>query len=254
MSIIRRKYEGIASHDHGNLVDTVTNSCCKLFSEIIRLSSGDYSLMVFEGEGTTWRHEVHPLYKSNRPDTPAGVLECVDSIKRNLDKMSLKWVAIDNKEADDVIASVAYQIGSRAKNTHIMVVSGDKDMCQLINNNVTIFHPFTKSFIDSKALFAKFKVSVEQFTTYQALMGDSSDCIPGGKGIGPKTAQLLINKYGTINNMLNIAANGEINDKALILLLKSIEQVKLSYELVVLQKNIMCGLTLDELIVAPDLI
>jgi len=156
--------------------------------------------VVFDSEGKTFRHEKFEQYKAQRPGMPDGLSMQLPVILHALDLMGIKRLAAPGFEADDVIATLARRFG----NEHaIQIVSGDKDLLALVSDNVHVIRPGKNSVLefelDPAALEAHMELRADQITDYLSLVGDTSDNVPGVRGIGEKTALELIKRFGTLD-------------------------------------------------------
>ncbi len=158
-------------------------------------------VVVFDAKRQNFRNEIYPAYKTNRKEVPAELIPQFSLIRQACDALNVPWVEKEGYEADDLIASyaqIAKNQGMRAR-----VISADKDLMQLINDNTTMYDPMKKKEITPQEVIQKFGVPPTQVVEVQALMGDSTDNIPGATGIGPKTATQLIQQFQTIENLYN---------------------------------------------------
>ena len=136
-------------------------------------------------------------YKQNRKSADPILAKQFEYIYKSIEALNIKSIKVIGYEADDIISTLTYILH---KEHEIIIASSDKDMNQLlVYQNVKIYNPAKKCFFDADDCFNKFQVSPKNFTFYQAFVGDSSDNIQGIKGVGPKTAVKLINKYETIH-------------------------------------------------------
>ena len=203
----------------------------------------DYVVFTLDSkEKETFRKEIFPEYKANRKeideDLKIQLPIAIDLIK----DMNFKMLEIPGFESDDLIASLA-TLASK-KGIKVKIVSHDKDMYQLINDNIVIFDPIKKQEITKKECLEKFEVLPENFIDFQALVGDSADNIPGVKGVGVKTAAKLINEYKTLENIYqNIdKIKGALQKK----LIENKENAFLSRKLVTLKKDLFDDINLEE--------
>ncbi|NPA30321.1 MAG: DNA polymerase I [Epsilonproteobacteria bacterium] len=158
----------------------------------------DYLLFALDAPGPSFRQEIDPQYKANRPEAPEELKAQLPVAIGWIEKMGLAKMAKEGYEADDIIASMVRC--AKERGLKVRIVSHDKDLYQLIDDGrVVLFDPLKKVEIDEKAAFEKYGIHPRQFTDYQALIGDSSDNVPGVKGIGPKTAVKLLTQFGSLD-------------------------------------------------------
>ncbi len=168
----------------------------------------DYLVFALDSKGDTFRNELFDQYKANRQEVPEELLKQLPIAIEWIEKMGFKTASKVGFEADDIIASIA--IDARQKDLEVRIVSHDKDLYQLIDDDsIYLFDPIKKSIINEKSCIEKYGVTPKQFIDYQALIGDSADNIPGVKGIGAKTAEALIKEFGTLDNIYNNLENIE---------------------------------------------
>ena len=156
--------------------------------------------VIFDSARKTFRNEIYSEYKANRSEAPDDLAPQFEYIRKSVLAFNLPSVDLINYEADDLIATYVDQIlkiGAK-----VTIVSSDKDLMQLYKKDVRIFDPMKNKFINEEDVIKKFGVDASKVIDVQALAGDSSDNVPGVPGIGVKTAAELINKYGTLENLL----------------------------------------------------
>jgi len=169
--------------------------------KLIEDAKPEYLAVIFDLPGPTFRNEIYKEYKANRVEPPEDLVPQFSYIGKLVDALNIKKYDRDGYEADDIIATIAKRC-ERA-GLEVVIVSGDKDMCQLISDRIKMLDTMKGSeLIDSKKVEEKWGVPPDKFTELQGLMGDSSDNIPGIPGIGPKTASKLISQFGSIENLL----------------------------------------------------
>lgn len=168
----------------------------------------DYLVFALDSKGKTFRSDIYEEYKSHRPDSPDDLKAQLPVAIEFIKKMGFVTAAEVGYEADDIIASLAYD-GAK-KGLNVRIVSHDKDLYQLIGENIFMFDPMKKKIVSRDDCFSKYGVYPEQFTCYQSLLGDSADNVPGVKGVGAKTAMALIQQF---DNLDNIYANMENIEK-----------------------------------------
>jgi DNA polymerase-1 len=196
----------------------------------------DYIVFALDAKGNTFRNELYDNYKAHRPDVPEDLLKQLPIAISWIELMGFKTAIRTGFEADDIVASIAHD--AKLKGLEVRIVSHDKDLYQLIEdeNSVYLFDPTKRVVINEAQCLEKYGVHPFQFTDYQSLLGDSADNIPGVKGIGAKTAEALIQQFGSLEN---IYANLENIDKkrTVQLLVDGKEMAFLSKQLVTLSKD-----------------
>ena len=160
----------------------------------------DYLVFALDAKGDTFRNELYDKYKANRPDVPEDLLKQLPLAIDWIEKMGFETAMKTGFEADDIVASIATD--AKRKGYEVRIVSHDKDLYQLIDDDmVYLFDPIKKTKINEDKCFLKYGVKPSQFIDYQSLLGDSADNVPGVKGVGAKTAQALIQEYGSLDKI-----------------------------------------------------
>jgi DNA polymerase I len=193
--------------------------------------------VVFDAPGKTFRDELFAEYKAHRPPMPDDLRSQVQPLVDAVQALGLPLLRIQGVEADDVIGTLAQR--AAAAGMHVLISTGDKDMAQLVNEQITLVNTMTNSSLDRAGVKLKFDVYPEQIVDYLALVGDSSDNIPGVPKVGPKTAAKWLNEYRTLDNLL--AHQDRIEGKVGESLRASGAELALSRELA----QIRCDLELD---------
>ena len=165
--------------------------------------------VIFDSARKNFRNEIYKDYKANRSETPDDLVPQFEYIRKAVQAFNLPSIEQLNYEADDLIATYAKQI--RNLGAKVTIISSDKDLMQLVSKNIRLFDPMKSKVIGEKEVMEKFGVKPQQVIDVQSLVGDSSDNVPGVPGIGVKTAAELINKYKTLDRLLDKA--GEIPQK-----------------------------------------
>ncbi|WP_415315058.1 DNA polymerase I [Candidatus Pelagibacter sp. Uisw_137] len=188
-------------------VGAVSGFCSMLFKLLEDSKSNEnlqkptHFAVIFDAARKTFRNEIYSDYKANRSEAPDDLAPQFEYIRKSVVAFNLPSVDLPNYEADDLIATYVEQI--LAKGAKVTIVSSDKDLMQLYRKDVRIFDPMKNKFITSEDIVTKFGVGPEKVIDVQSLAGDSSDNVPGVPGIGVKTAAELINKYGTLEKLLD---------------------------------------------------
>lgn len=155
--------------------------------------------VAFDARGPNFRHQLYPAYKANRPGMPDDLACQIPYIKEIVAAYRITALEQTGFEADDLIAAAARRLGS--KQQPVVIVSGDKDLLQLVNESVTLWDPMSDKIMDPAAVEQKYQVPPDRLLDYFALIGDSSDNVPGVPGVGPKTAAKLIGQFGSLDEM-----------------------------------------------------
>ena len=201
--------------------------------------------VIFDSARKNFRNEIYSDYKANRSDAPEDLIPQFDFIRKSVLAFNLPSIELLNYEADDLIATYVEQIllaGAKAT-----IVSSDKDLMQLYKKDVRIYDPMKNKFISEEDVKNKFGVKPNKVIDVQSLAGDSSDNVPGVPGIGVKTAAELINKYGTLEKLLEKA--GEIKqNKRRETIIENKDKAIVSKKLVTLKKDVPVKDSLEDFI------
>ena len=214
-----------------------------MLNRIISEYSPKYLLMIFDAKGKTFRHEIYSQYKANRNSMPNELSEQTGVIIELVKAYGIKVIQESGVEADDVIASVAKQI--KIEKSQIIISSGDKDLAQLVCNDVVLMNNFDSKILDHDGVIDKFGVKPNQIFDYLCLVGDTSDNIPGVPKVGPKTAVSLLAKYKNLDNI--IANSSELKGKLKENIESSIETIELAKKLVRLKDDLELSIQPSEL-------
>ena len=203
----------------------------------------EYMGVVFDAKGKTFRHDLYEDYKATRPPMPDDLKRQIEPLHEIVKAMGFKLIIEPGVEADDVIGTLTRQAAK--KNLPMVVSTGDKDMAQLVDDNVTLINTMSNTVMNRDTVEEKFGVKPEQIIDYLALMGDTSDNIPGVPKVGPKTAAKWLQQYGSLDNL--IAHADEIKGKVGESLRASLEQLPLSRELTTIRDDLKLDFSLDDL-------
>jgi len=158
-----------------------------------------YMGVVFDAPGKTFRDELFAEYKANRPSMPEDLAPQIAPLKEVVEAMGLPLIEVGGVEADDVIGTLAQR--GRAAGLSLLISTSDKDMAQLVNGDVTLLNTMSNTVLDHNGVVEKFGVAPALIIDYLALVGDSSDNIPGVPKVGPKTAAKWLNEYGSLEGV-----------------------------------------------------
>ncbi len=170
-----------------------------ILRRLIKERDPQYLAVAFDTKGPVFRHQLYAKYKANRPPMPEDLVPQIPYIREMVAAYRILSLEQDDQEADDLIASVTRKMVDQGY--RVVIVSGDKDLLQLVSPSVTLWDPMNDRVMDEEAVVQKYGVSPSQLLDYFALTGDSSDNIPGVPGIGPKSAQKLIAEHGTLEHL-----------------------------------------------------
>jgi DNA polymerase-1 len=199
--------------------------------------------VVFDAKGKSFRNEIYKDYKANRPPMPDELRSQIEPIHNIIRLMGLPILVVDHVEADDVIGTLATQ--ATAKKMDVLVSTGDKDMAQLVTPHGTLINTMTDTLLDGPGVEEKFGVRADQIIDYLALVGDTSDNIPGVPKCGPKTAVKWLQAFESLNGVM---ANAEsVKGKVGEYLRDSLEFLPMSYELATIKKDLELEYSVDEL-------
>jgi DNA polymerase-1 len=214
-----------------------------MINKLVREQPDAHVGIVFDAPGKTFRDEIYKEYKATRPPMPDELRSQVQPILDAVELMGLPLLRIEGVEADDVIGTLCHTAADKGLN--VLVSTGDKDLAQLVNDNVTLINTMNDSVMDRDAVKMKFDVFPEQIIDYLSLVGDSSDNIPGVPKVGPKTAARWLNDYDTADKLIERAE--EIKGKIGESLRDNIDNLKLSRELATIKCDVDLPVTIDEL-------
>jgi len=219
----------------------VSGFCSMLFKLLEDSRSDDstykptHFAVIFDSARKNFRNDIYSEYKANRTEAPEDLAPQFEYIRKSVTAFNLPSVELINYEADDLIATYTEQI--LEKDAKVTIVSSDKDLMQLYKKNVRLYDPMKNKFITSKDVIDKFGVDPQKVVDVQSLAGDSSDNVPGVPGIGVKTAAELINKYGTLEKVLNKAHEIKQN-KRRETIIENKDKAIISKKLVTLKKDV----------------
>ena len=176
---------------------------CNMIWRLIAETKTDSLAVIFDTASKTFRNEIYKEYKANRSEAPEDLVPQFSLIREATKAFNIPYIELAGYEADDIIATYASQASSEG--WEVDIISSDKDLMQLVKDNVKMIDPMKMITIDKEQVFKKFGVYPDRVIDVQALAGDSTDNIPGVPGIGIKTAAELINHYGDLESLLTRA-------------------------------------------------
>ncbi len=209
-----------------------------MLKKLVEEYQPEHMAVVFDAKGKTFRNDLYKEYKANRPPMPDDLRSQIQPLHDLVDALGYPKLVVEGVEADDVIGTLAQQ--AEAKGMNVLISTGDKDMAQLVTDKVTLINTMNNSRMNPEGVVDKFGVKAEQIIDYLALIGDTSDNIPGVPKVGPKTAVKWLTQYGSMDEIISHA--DDIKGKVGESLRECLEQLPLSYKLA----TIVCDVKLDK--------
>ncbi|WP_322803418.1 DNA polymerase I [Vibrio alfacsensis] len=244
-------YPGTMSN--GEIPTNAVYGVVNMLRSMMRQFASDRIAVVFDAKGKTFRDDMYPEYKANRPPMPDDLRCQIEPLHNVIRAMGLPLICIPGVEADDVIGTLAYQASQQGM--PVLISTGDKDMAQLVDDNITLINTMTNVVMDREGVIEKFGIPPELIIDYLALMGDKVDNIPGVPGVGDKTATALLQGIGSLTklyeNLDDIAALGFRGSKTMAKkLVDNKDNAMLSYELATIKLDVELEETPESLLKA----
>ncbi|TXJ08396.1 MAG: DNA polymerase I [Acinetobacter sp.] len=211
--------------------------------KLMRRVQPTHMAVIFDTPEPTFRHELSPIYKGDRPSMPEELAEQIPYLHALIRALGIPLYSLAGVEADDIIGTLTHR--ALAEGHQVLISTGDKDMAQLVNPHVTLEDSFKERTLDEAGVFEKFGVHPHQIVDYLTLMGDASDGIMGVPGVGAKTAAKLLNEYGSLQNILANADNikGKVGQN----LKNHQDNIKVDHQLATIITGLDLSLTWDDL-------
>ena len=211
--------------------------------------------VVFDAKGKTFRDELFEQYKSHRPPMPDELRSQIQPLHAIIKALGIPLISVEGVEADDVIGTLAVQAAKEGK--HVLISTGDKDMAQLVNDHIMLINTMNNTLLDREGVIEKYGIPPELVIDWLALQGDSSDNIPGVKGVGEKTALALLQGIGSIKTIYeNLDKVAELSFRGAKTfapkLLSEKEMADLSYLLATIKTDVELDVTHDQLTTSPQ--
>ncbi len=221
-----------------------------MLRSMLRQFSTEHIAVIFDAKGKTFRDDMFPEYKANRPPMPDDLRGQIEPLHAVIKAMGLPLISISGVEADDVIGTLATQASQQGM--PVLISTGDKDMAQLVDQNITLINTMTDVVMDPAGVVDKFGIGPELIIDYLALMGDKVDNIPGVPGVGEKTAKALLTGIGGLDalydNLDDIAPLGFRGSKTMAKkLLDNKDAAYMSYKLATIKLDVELDVKPDEL-------
>lgn len=209
-----------------------------MLKKLLKDYDPEHVAVVFDPKGKTFRSDMYPEYKANRKTMPDELRVQIQPLFTAIQAMGLPLIIIEGVEADDVIGTMARQAEREGLET--LISTGDKDLAQLVNDKITLVNTMSDKTLDRAGVIEKFGVAPEQIIDYLALVGDTSDNIPGIPKVGPKTAEKWLKEYTSLDNI--VQNSHEIKGKVGENLRENLELLKLSKDLVTIKTDVKMDL------------
>jgi DNA polymerase I len=222
-----------------NAVYGFTNMLLK----IIREKRPDAVVVAFDSPVPTARHRMYEAYKAQRPETPGDLVLQLPYIRKMVSAFQIPIFELPGYEADDIIATIARKAASEG--TDVFIVTGDKDMLQLVNDRIKMYDPMKDRIFDSAAVKERYGVEPARIPEFMALTGDAVDNIPGIKGVGEKTAKELLIQFESIEDLLQNHQRIK-KDRVRALVAENADSVRLSEKLAILDPSVPVDMNMDE--------
>ncbi len=227
-----------------NAIHGVTNMLRKL----IEVHKTEYFTVVFDAPGKTFRNDMYDQYKANRPPMPDDLRVQIEPLHNLIKAMGIPLIMESGVEADDVLGALAQDAVKSGFN--VVISTGDKDMAQLVTDNITLENTMSNTTMNIEGVIEKFGVKPEQIIDYLALMGDTADNIPGVPKVGPKTAAKWLGIYETLDNLIENAdkIKGKVGES----LRANLDQLPLSRDLTTIKCDLGLNYSIDDLKCQPQ--
>lgn len=236
-NLIRRIHAAIPAGDKSQIIEQTITSTHQSLSRALKQHSPTHALCAFECEGPTWRHELFPDYKKDRPAMPEELNEIFARLQREISENGIMTIHIAAMEADDVIASAA--VKAAAQGAAVTILSTDTGQAQLLRPGITQYNHFKQEPITEQSIQTRFSVKATQLNDYMAMVGDKSHSLPGVPGIGAKTAARLLETYSGLDEILSAA--DEIGGRAGESLAENQDSARLVRKLLELRTDVGLG-------------
>ncbi|MDE0285737.1 MAG: DNA polymerase I [Gammaproteobacteria bacterium] len=219
-----------------------------MLRKLLKEEQPDYFAVVFDAKGKSFRNDLYPEYKANRPPAPPDLVAQIEPLHEIIRALGVPLLLIDNVEADDVIATLAVQAAGAGLQT--LVSTGDKDLAQIVNDDIHLINTMNNTRFDRAGVVEKYGVPPERIVDYLALIGDTSDNVPGIPKVGPKTAVKWLTEHGSLDEIVARADSfpGKVGEY----LRENLDRIPLSKELVTLKTDLELPVAPERLLIADQ--
>ncbi len=253
-AILHRSYHAMPRFEvNGRLVNAIYGFISILFHNIHKFEP-EYLAVAFDVKGKTFRDEIFDEYKAKRVHPPQEFYDQIPDVHEFVKTMEIPLLTKEGYEADDIIGTISRRINGDLGEGEIIIVTGDQDTLQLVDHRTKVAMPamgmIKETVYDTSAVIGKFGLAPEKIIDYKALSGDSSDNIPGVRGIGPKTAAELLREFGSVEKIYKYLDKSQENDKIkpriTQLLLDNRKEAFMSKELATIKTDVMLDFKLSD--------
>tara|TARA_B100000035_G_scaffold303715_2_gene302584 strand:+ start:20349 stop:23054 length:2706 start_codon:yes stop_codon:yes gene_type:complete len=232
------------NNEPSGVIYGVLNMLKKTMSEY----TSDFVVCVFDAKGKTFRNDIYSDYKANRPHMPEDLAIQIEPLKKAIRALGISMLSIEGVEADDVIGTLAED--AVKQEMEVIISTGDKDLAQLVNENITLVNTMTNEVLDVEGVLKKFGVPPEQIIDYLTLIGDKADNIPGVDKVGPKTAVKWLNEFGDLDNI--VANSDQISGAVGAHLKSAIDWLPTGKSLITIKKDLEMNVLFDNFVKAEQ--
>jgi len=219
-----------------------------MLQKLIKEEQPDYIGIIFDRPEKTFRHELFPQYKANRQTTPEDLISQIEPLHKAIRDLGLPLIAQAGVEADDIIGTLAKE--AEKQKISVLIATGDKDMAQLVTNNVCMIDSMKEMRLGPEEVKEKFGIGPESIIDYLTLAGDASDNIPGVEKVGPKTAIKWLLEYGSLQGLIDHAdqISGKVGDN----LRATLDQLDLYKQLVTIDCQVKLNEVVSDLVISES--
>ncbi|MEE4240753.1 MAG: DNA polymerase I [Desulfopila sp.] len=246
---IYRAYHAVAPLNNSKGIPTnAVFGFVNMLRRLIKEKDPRYLCVAYDSRGPVFRHDMYSAYKANRPPMPQDLAVQIPYIKALVKGYNIISLEEEKFEADDIIASLAVQMSGRGHD--VIIISGDKDLLQLVNEKVVMWDPMKDIVMTPAEIEKKYQIKTSQLLDYFALIGDSSDNVPGVPGVGPKTAVKLLQEHETLDGIfqnLDSMKPSKMRDR----LAENKDAAYLSRDLIRLKEDVEVIHSFEDLAVQP---
>jgi protein Xni len=246
LNLIRRVYAAQPGEDGPEKAQAGCDSSVGSLKRALRESSPTHAVVVLEGHEPTWRHGLLPSYKEGHAPMPEALSDALSDYREAFAKLGVSSFELPRLEADDVIATLAVKVAAAGGHAHLL--STDRIYLQLLSDRISVRDHFAQRDLDRNEVLRRFGVEPEELLDFLALAGDSSNGIPGVRGVGAKTAAKLLCAHGSLTAILTAAREGsDLSPGLAEKLITHAEDARLARTLFTLRTDLDLGINLREL-------